>query len=166
MTLVLGASYAARLRARQERDFSAVGWPGARLCDERLQMWAMQQAADRRPQQVMLMIGGNDLARPDFRQRQFRSYMQALTLGLLAAGVARVIIFPIPPRHRLRHRDFTREQYRRRQRLANRIMRRSYRREPVINPTFRVPPGFLSADGVHPSEAGWQAIVQFIRMHC
>ena len=105
MTLVLGASYAARLVTRRDeydftavarRNIHAVGWPGAHLCDELFQTWAMQQAADRRPQQVMIMIGGNDLARSDFRQRQFRSSMQALTIGLLAAGVARVIIFPIP----------------------------------------------------------------------
>ena len=112
------------------------------------------------------MIGGNDLACSDFRQRQFLRNMQALTLGLLAAGVSRVVIFPIPPRHRLRRRDVTRDQYRRRQRLTNRILRRSFHRDPVINPTFWVPPGFLSADGVHPSEAGWRAIVAFIRMHC
>ena len=164
MLLVLGDSFAARMRSRLPPDgpIEAVGWSGAHVHDELFRRWAIGQVVQWRPDAVLVIAGGNDVAQPGFRQRQLLADLRELALGLSAAGADRVFLFPIPPRDRLRHGDSSTVQYRRRRRFANRIMRATFRHFPIICRPFAVPSNFLGRDGVHPSEAGWQALFAYV----
>ena len=165
MALVIGDSYAARLNDLLGPDdhLSAAGMRGARVCQEQFRHWALREAVALKPRVAMLLIGGNDLACPEFRQRNFIRNLRELALGLLAAGAERVFLFPIPPRDTFRRQDARPEQYRRRRRLTNRILKATFKRDPIICAPFVVPSGFLSRDGVYPSDSGWRALLAAIR---
>ena len=101
--LVIGDSFAARLQALgDDRRFSAVGWSGGTVGDDRFRRWAIAEAARLRPSRVILMAGGNDLAKRTFQPRAWLRDLEELLLGLQAAGVGRIWVMPIPPRSRLR----------------------------------------------------------------
>ena len=142
---------------------SAAGRGVARLCDEHFKTWALREAVERRPRQAIVMIGGNDLAAPRFRQQLLVASFQELALGLLAAGAERVPIFPIPPRDSFRSGDVLPQQYRRRRRVTNKILKVKFRKSPVKCLPFVVPDGFLARDGVHPSAPGWETILAALR---
>ena len=84
--------------------------------------------------------------------------MQELVLGHLAAGATAIWILPIPPRNGLRPSDASAPQFQRRRWVANRLLRRLFRRAPVILVDYALPADFLGRDGVHPSAAGWRAL--------
>ena len=167
MLLVLGDSFAARLASRCTADdcVQAVGRSGARLGDENFRQWAIQQALLQQPQRVALIIGGNDVARRDFRQRLFLHQIEELCTGLIAAGVPSVIVLPIMPRDSMRSTDASRNAYRHRRRLTNKIMCEKFCRAPVFCPRLPRSVGFLCRDGVHPSESGWTELVAVLRSY-
>ena len=109
------------------------------------------------------MTGGNDLARPTCRLRTWLGSLQELVLGVLAAGATVVWIMPIPPRSGLRPSDVSARQFRRRRWVANRLLRRLFRRAPAILVNISPPADFLGRDGVHPSAAGWRALDAVLR---
>ena len=167
MLLVLGDSYADHLRSRSMPTglVSTYGWRGACVGDDAFRIWAIRQAVLLRPRRVMLMVGGNDLAKPLFRPRLLFSQLRELALGLLAAGADSILILPLPPRVRLRGNDVSPGRYQRRRWMANRLLRHKFRRPPVVCVDFVHHASFLSADGVHPSETGWCAMVACVRAH-
>ena len=157
---MLGDSYAHHFRAfcRADDHVDAAGWRGARLADDEFRRWAIRETVLRRPRNVFLMVGGNDLARPTFRLRQFFVLLRELVLGLLAAGAETVFLLPLPPRSQLRTDDVSARRYQQRRWLVNRLIRRKFCRPPVQQVTFVDSAGFLGADGVHPSDMGWRAL--------
>ena len=167
MLLVLGDSFAARLASRCTTDdrLQAVGRGGARLGDDHFRQWVIQQAMRQQPQRVALIVGGNDVARREFRQRLFLQQMEELCTGLIAAGVPSVIVLPIMPRDSMRSTDVSRSAYRHRRRLANKIMCQKFCRAPVFCPRLPQSVGFLGRDGVHPSESGWRELVATLRSY-
>ena len=167
MLLVLGHSFAARLASRCTAVdcVQAVGRSGARLGEENYRQWAIQQALLHQPQRVALIIGGNDVARHDFRQRLFLYPMEALCTGLMAAGVPSVIVLPIMPRDSMRSTDVSRNAYRHRRRLTNKIMCEKFCRAPVFCPRLPRSVGFLCRDGAHPSESVWRELVAVLRSY-
>ena len=110
MLLVLGDSFAVRLASRCTADdcVQAVGRSGVRLGDENFRTWAIQQALLQQPPRVALIIGGNDVARRDFRQRLFLHLREELCTGLITAGVPSVVVLPIMPRDSMRSTDVSR----------------------------------------------------------
>ena len=158
MLLVLGDSYAARFRSRYGGDgrIDAAGRSGARVGDDDFRCWAIRRAALLRPRCVVILAGGNDLARPKFRIRLFFCDIRELALGLLAAGVELVLFLPIPPR--LGGRGVSPSRFQRRRWVVNRLLQRKFRLPPVACLDFVPPVGFLGDDGVHPSAVGWQAL--------
>ena len=153
-----GDSYAVRFRARYGGDghIDAAGRSGACVVDDEFRCWAIRRAALLRPRCVVILAGGNDLARPTFRLRQFFCNLRELSLGLLAAGAELVLFLPIPPR--LGGRGVSPSRFQRRRWLANRLLQRKFRRPPVACLEFVPPVGFLGDDGVHPSALGWRAL--------
>lgn len=162
MLQVLGDSFAFHLGQffTPESGVRVMGRRGARVGDPAFRRWAIRLAAHDRPDQVLLIVGGNDLSHDPaaFRQRHLLADFKELATGLLAAGVREVVILPLPPRDSARPAAATVAQYSRRRRLANYILRRTFTAPPVRCIAFQVPPGFLGRDGVHPSAAGWQAL--------
>lgn len=161
MLLILGHSYAAHLESRVALDnrMQAIGWRGARVSDEHFQRWAIQQALQRQPQRVALLVGGNDLSQPQFRQRSFIQQLHQLCLGLLAAGAEGIVVFSIMPRDRMRDGDVSRNTYRHRRHLCNKILSKKFRHAPILCHKFSPSLGFLGRDGVHPSANGWMELV-------
>ena len=161
--LVLGDSYAARLNARPPiPSIAAAGVRGGCVDREEFRRWAIRVAAQLRPGAVVLVAGGNDLSRRSCRVREWIANLQELTLGMLAAGVSRVWVLPIPPRTSFREAGMQRL-YRRRRWVANRLLQRLFRDDPVRTLKFTPPTNFLAADGVHPSAAGWCALESVLR---
>ena len=114
-----------------------------------------------RPQQVLLMVGSNDLAGQDFRQQRLIGYFDEITLGMLAAGAQVVRVWLLPPRVSMRRGDVSGACYRRRRQLANAKLKHKFRREPVrwvSCPTTHM----LGPDGVHPSRVGWQIVCSMV----
>ena len=98
--LVVGDSYAVHLPRRCSRSLSvaAAGVRGGCIDNDEFRRWAIRAAARIHPRVGALVAGGNDLARKDCRVRSWLANLQELTLGLLATGVARIYVLPIPPR--------------------------------------------------------------------
>lgn len=159
MLMVLGDSYAHRMRSHLDPAGQILcrGWPGARLGQESFRHWAVKQAKESKPDIVLLMIGGNDVARKEFRQRKFLSELEELALGLLAAGAREVRVWPVPPRTRLRKQDVSVACFRKRRHLLNHLMTKELRGECRIFPAPSMDK-MLGADGVHPSELAWGQI--------
>ena len=167
MLLILGDSFAYHFRDhfRHAQGVRAVGLRGARIGNPEFRRWAIRRAVIERPPKeerfrVLLIVGGNDIARSAFRQRDLQADFAELVAGLLAAGAETVFILPLPPRDAARPGDARLTQYRRRRRLANYVLLRTYRGEPAVCLAFRPPAGFLGRDGVHPSARGWQALCE------
>ena len=166
MLLVLGDSFVRRMAGRPSAynaQITFLGRSGARIQDETFRRWAIQEVAYKRPAAVLLVIGGNDLARPQFRQRQLLAAFAELTAGLLAAGAGVVFMLAIPPRTACRPQDASVGQHRARRKLANLALRQRFRVEPVRCLPGPYPDGFLGPDGVHPSEAGWRWLTEVVR---
>ena len=163
--LVIGDSYVARLGAHLDPAWrvSCVGRPGARISDDGFRTWAVRTAVERQPVSVLLIVGGNDLARPLFRQQELLAYFDELAAGLLAAGLDQVFVLAIPPRVHLRATDAAASCFRRRRHLANDKLRRKFGRAPVMYVPLPTPGEFLGPDGVHPSAGGWRRLTDIVR---
>ena len=164
MLLVLGDSFAARLERQLDPAWpvACAGCPGAKINSGAFRRWAIRTAHECRPQRVLLMVGSNDLATPQFRQRELMDNFEELSLGLLAAGVDSVYICAIPPRCRFRSEDASAGCYRRRRQLANVKLRHKCRREPICFISCSSDQ-MIGRDGVHPSQQGWVAICHMVR---
>jgi lysophospholipase L1-like esterase len=162
--LVIGDSYAARLRDRPPLPFiTAAGVRGGCVTVDNFRRWAVRVAAQCRPGAVMVMAGGNDVATRTCSTQAWLQNMAEMALGLIAAGATRVLIMPIPPRHSFRDAAMSARLYRRRRWVANRLLRRRFRGPQISALGFTYPPDFLAADGVHPSAAGWRALETLLR---
>ena len=158
MLLILGHSYAAHLESRVALDnrMQAIGWRGARVSDEHFQRWAIQQALQRQPQRVALLVGGNDLSQPQFRQRSFIQQLHQLCLGLLAAGAEGIVVFSIMPRDRMRDGDVSRNTYRHRRHLCNKSSARNSDTRLSSATSFPHRLGFWAGTGfTHLRMGGW-----------
>ena len=84
MLLILGDSYAERARqaCRLGTGTEARGWRGARINNDDFRRWAVEVMHRLRPSDVLLIIGGNDVAAPQFSPRVFGELFQELILGL------------------------------------------------------------------------------------
>ena len=93
---MLGDSYACHARAAGSlgTDMEARGWRGARLAREEFRRWAVDVTRRRRPRDVLLIIGGNDVAAPQFSPRVFGQFFQELIPSLYAAGAEFVLVRP------------------------------------------------------------------------
>ncbi|KAF0298727.1 hypothetical protein FJT64_003932 [Amphibalanus amphitrite] len=100
MLLVLGDSFAHWASHRCDLPASVVtaGRRGGRLDDEAFRRWAVGVVFRSRPERVLLVVGGNDLAGPEFNARHLHHLFEELVYGVLAAGAGQVTILPIPPR--------------------------------------------------------------------
>ncbi|KAF0295471.1 hypothetical protein FJT64_015121 [Amphibalanus amphitrite] len=158
--LVVGDSYAVHLprRCSPHLAVAAAGVRGGCVNDDGFRRWAIRAAVRARPRVVTLVAGGNDLARRDCRVQRWLANLQELTLGLLAAGVVRVYVLPIPPRTGFPSSGVSARIFRRRRWVANKLLRRLFRQPPVLLLHFVPPPDFLASDGVHPSAAGWRTL--------
>ena len=164
MLLILGDSYAhwACLSCTLGPHMEARGWRGARLADEDFRRWAIDLTNRRQPQDVLLIVGGNDAAYRQFSPRIISQLFQELILGLYAAGAQFVHVLPIPPRSASRPGGVSVAVYRRRRRLINQILQRlATRPQGADAPRFALrslplSAGFLGSDGVHPSSSGWR----------
>ena len=150
-------------RAAADLPVTADGVRGGCVGDDSFRRRAIQAAVRHRPRVAVIMAGGNDLARPSCRLRNWLGSLQELVLGVLAAGATVVWIMPIPPRSGLRPTDVSARQFRRRRWVANRLLRRLFRRAPAMLMQFSPPADFLGRDGVHPSAAGWRALEAALR---
>ena len=171
MLLILGDCYAERARqaCRLGTGTEARGWRGARINNDDFRRWAVEVTHRLRPRDVLLIIGGNDVAAPQFSPRVFGELFQELILGLYAAGAHFVHVLPIPPRATTRPGSVSVAVYRRRRRLANQVLRRMASKQEgtqtarfalrTLVPSER----FLGRDGVHPSEAGWRDMMRVVR---
>ncbi|KAF0308924.1 hypothetical protein FJT64_019902 [Amphibalanus amphitrite] len=103
MLLVLGDSFAHWASHRCDLPASVVtaGRRGGRLDDEAFRRWAVGVVFRSRPERVLLVVGGNDLAGPEFNARHLHHLFEELVYGVLAAGAGQVTILPIPPRTRI-----------------------------------------------------------------
>lgn len=166
----MGDSFVFHMAAYLDRRWrvSCAGRPGARLAEESFRTCATRTAREHRCSHVLLIIGGNDLARPDFRLRQFMEQLRELELGLLAAGVTAISIMAIPPRVGRRAGDAASAVYRQRRKLTNLSMRLRYRRPPAqfVAIPASVRSRFLGRDGVHPSRGGWMVLCQVVHALC
>ena len=167
MLLILGDSFAHWAGARDMGPgVVARGWRGARLADEEFRRWAINVTLQQRPRDVLLIVGGNDVACPQFSPRLLGQMFQELILGIYAAGAEYVL--NIPPRSVTRPGSASVSVYRRRRRLINLMLRRLSRRPASGNaPRFALrevalSPGFLGRDGVHPSPTGWRDLGRVI----
>ena len=104
MLLVLGDSYAAHLERQVDPAWpvACAGRPGAKIASAAFRRWAIRTAHERRPRRMLLMVGSNDLAHQQFRQRELMDSFEELSLGLLAAGVDSVYIQLAPGRRPVR----------------------------------------------------------------
>ena len=163
--LVLGDSYAFWLHRHIDAALpvASEGIRGGCIGEQRFRRWAVQAALRHRARVVLIIAGGNDLARPACNPRDWLWLVRGLTGALLAAGVERVHLLPVPPRSRLRPGDATARQYRRRRWLANRLLTDHFRGAPAEVLPFTPSPDFLGRDGVHPSPAGWRALEDVIK---
>ena len=170
MLLVIGDGFVFHMAAHLDRRWrvSCACRLGARLAGESFRDWAIRTAREHRCGRVLLIIGGNDLARPDFRLRQFMEQLRELELGLLAAGATAISIMAIPPRVGRRAGDAASAVYRQRRKLTNLTMRLRYQRPPAQ--FVAIPAGpvsrFLGRDGVHPSRGGWLVLCQVVLALC
>ena len=166
--LILGSSHAARLKRRLPvavqsghvgPDIAAEGVPGGRLGCPRHHHRLLAMAASRRPDTVVLMIGGNDLCARDFDLPSLSQDLISLALGLSALGVGRVYILPIIPRSRTRPGDVTPARFEERRAATNHIWETRFRRPPVTMINMEYPQGALRRDGVHLSRRGERAVL-------
>ena len=88
MLLLVGDSFAAHLGSRiaPNGPIQAAGWRGACVGREDFRRWVIGEVAVRRPDTVIILAGGNDLARPDFRQRSLAGHLRELALGVNSGG--------------------------------------------------------------------------------
>lgn len=169
MLLMLGDSFAfwAGQRCRLPPSVRTAGQRGGRLGDERFRRWAISTVMAMQPRRVLLIVGGNDIARPPFNPRLLSQLYEEIVLGILAAGADHVHVFPVPPRTSCRRGDVTVSVYRRRRRLVNLFLRRLFAPRGAVPSTvfgaFRPEDDFLGRDGVHPSAAGWASIAEYVR---
>ena len=165
MLLIIGDSYSCRLKEHLDRSWGlvCVGKRGARLSDESFRRWALANAIASRPSSVLLIVGGNDLARPAFQQGEFIACYEELSLGLLAAGAELVWLLAIPPRVNMRRGDVSAACFSRRRHIANAKLCSKFKRPPVQFLPIRTSHGFLGPDGVHPSRRGWQTLRGAVR---
>ena len=113
--LVLGDSYAVRLHDRQPLPLiTAAGVRGGGVNVDSFRRWAVRFAAQCRPGVVVVVAGGNDLATRACSTQAWLRNMQEMALGLTAAGAARVLIMPIPPRTTFRDAGMSARLYSRR----------------------------------------------------
>ena len=98
-------------------DVVARGWRGARLANEEFRRWAINVTHQERPRDVLLIVGGNDVACAHFSPRLLGKFFEELILGIYAAGAEYVHVLYIPPRSATRPGSATVSVYRRRRRL-------------------------------------------------
>ena len=164
--MILGSSHAARLRRRlRERGsefpgISAAGIPGGRLLNQRHHRRLLTEAKVQRPEQVLLVIGGNDLCGRDLDFPFLSESLTALGLGLLALGVRRVWALPILPRMVARPGDVSAPRFEQRRLAVNRIWATRFRRPPVTLVGVDIPRDILGRDGVHMSARGEVVMLQ------
>ena len=160
MLLIIGDSFAFHLRAQLDPAWrvTCVGRRGANLSDDSFRKWAIETAIDIRPTRVLIIAGGNDLAKPQFRHQSMVALFEEISLGLLAAGADQVRILAIPPRVVMRKDDVTAACYNRRRYIINGKLRNKFKRDPVVFRYMCTSKGFLGRDGVHPSSQGWQIL--------
>ena len=135
----------------------SAGRRGGRLDDEAFRRWAIDMVVRSRPERVLLIVGGNDLAGPDFSAHHFRQLYEDLIYGVLAAGAGQVTVLPIPPRTACRPGGATVSAHRRRRRLMNLLLRRSFRRlrrRRHPSPSARSRRGRVLSAGRRPSVGG------------
>lgn len=168
--LVLGSSHAAqlrgRLRAGRGRDLAHVradGIPGGRLSSDRHRIRLLRVAAAVRPHQVLLIMGGNDVAARDFDIPELSRALQLMGLGLEALGVSRIWVLPLLPRESTRPGDVSATRYEERRRALHRIWTTRFRRAPITCLNLEFPGGMLGRDGVHLSGKGWEVVMDIIR---
>ena len=166
MLLVIGDSYACRVGRRCDlpAGVETCGWSGGRVTNDRFRRWAIAETMRLRPSRVLVIVGGNDLAQPEFSARMIMQVFEELVLGLCATG-AHVHIFPVPPRLSCRRGAAPVPAYMRRRRLTNLLLRQRFNRQTADDTSFCVfnaAEGFIGSDGVHPSPAGWRAIAGVI----
>ena len=87
MLLIIGDSFTYHLAVHLNPswDVSCVGRRGARLSDDSFRSWAIAMAVNTRPTRVLLIVGGNDVAHPNFQQRALTALFEELS-GLADSG--------------------------------------------------------------------------------
>ena len=166
--LLVGDSFAfwASRRCVLHESIRTAGRRGGCVRDDSFRRWAIAAVASLRPQHVVLVVGGNDLAHPQYNARIVVHQFHELVCGMLAAGAEAITLFPIPPRSASRSGAVSAAIFHRRRRLTNMLLRRRYRRPsvdlPVAFGSFVPGENFLGRDGVHPSASGWQAFGEWL----
>ena len=168
--LVIGSSHAARLR-RQLRGslghglahVGAEGIPGGLLSSETHRVRLLRMVEAYRPQEVLLILGGNDLAARDMDIPELTGDLQLLGLGMEALGVTRLWVLPVLPRTSTRPGDVSPTRFEERRRALNRIWGTRFRRAPIACLNVAYPEGMVGRDGVHLSERGWRVLIEIIR---
>ena len=166
--LLLGSSHARRFKRRlreggyEARRMSAEGIPGCLLSSEAHTARLLRIAKARKPEQVVLMLGGNDLSSRDFDLPHLSGELHLLGLGLAALGVKETWILPILPRKRTRCIDVSPQRYEERRLATNRIWATRFRHAPVTMINMDYPEGALGHDGVHMSERGELAVYDML----
>ncbi|KAF0309100.1 hypothetical protein FJT64_019742 [Amphibalanus amphitrite] len=164
--LILGSSHgkhmARALAAAGAPDtVRAFGIPGGRLgCPEHRRR-LLRAAADNRPMDVLLVIGGNDLCQRDLDVPQLSRDLIALGQGLRAAGAVEVFVYPVLPRTRVR--GVCPATYEQRRRFLNRVWASRFRSPPITLIDAPADVAMLGRDGVHLSPSGQRAVMDVAR---
>ena len=115
--------------------------------------WAIAAVTNARPEHVLLIVGGNDLAQPAYNSSQLLQALDELVLGMLTAGTGRITACPILPRTACQRGAAIAAPC---QRLTNMLLRRRYAG------AFQPAESFLERDGVHPSREDWREFSTWI----
>ena len=131
--LVQGDSFAWHMARRDNNPgVTVLGRRGATLQDEAFRRWVLQEAARHRPDTVMLIVGGNDLAAPTFRLRSFIALNKEIVAELLATGTPEVIFMPILQRVSRWSQDASAKQHRRRRKPLNLALHQRFVAAPPL----------------------------------
>ena len=154
MLLIIGDSFACLL-SDQIKDMPGVkslGKRGGKITNRNFFDWCIEMAQKERPEKVLIIAGGNDIATDYCKLSLFLKRVGELNDGLRATGVSHVYMLPVPPRINFRG-TLTKREHARRRRVVNAALKKFV----VVAPVPRYPADqFLGRDGVHPSSVGWQ----------
>ena len=167
--LIIGSSHARRLgRSLEESGRVALGIagdgiPGGRVQNPRHTRQLLAIVKAHRPRQVVLLMGGNDLAQRDLDVPSLAQELHILGLGCMALGVENVWLLPILPRTYTRSGNVSPARYEQRRLAVNRILATRFRRPPVTMVNIVYPRWVLGRDGVHMSARGEAMVLEVVR---